>query len=226
MMNSIINRRVVVCDIVYGMVLGAVVATIAMHETFLAHQNFDMLMPGREAAVWHLVLRISVRSTALAMTVLMALRRYLCNGHGSEFGILLALVEVGAALFASSGLCLELERIALSVSPGLAMPISSFGGWRAIQLLDLVLTSVSIVLFVVFADYLYHKIVGAKSLKLRVVYTVLAVIVFGGLASPAPRLVRECIVRDAREAVERDDEYRPVERDWRLNEDEPWVLNG
>ena len=215
-----------VWEVVAGMALGAAVAIVAARETLFANQNFDMLMKGREAAIMHLALRISIKSAAFAMVGLVSLRRCLRRRRSDDLGVCLVLAKVVAAIIAGSSLCLELEKAALSAIPAMWAPIALLGGWRAIQLADLALVSVSIVLLVVFADYIHRKIVEAKSWKRRVGYAALAIVVFGGLASPVPRLVRECIVRDAANQIEELEQERPHEEDYRLDVDEPWDMKG
>ena len=215
-----------VWEVVAGMALGAVVAVVAAQETLFAHQSFDIMLEGREAAIMHLALRVSIKSAAVAMAVLVAVRRCICRERNIDFGVCFVLVKGAAAIIASSSLCMELGLMALRLFPIVGRPIAAFGGWRTIQLVDLVLTSVSIVMLLVLADYIHRKIVEAKSWKRRVAYAVLALVVFGGLASPVPWVVRRCVVHDGYNAVEEFEKECPNDVDYRLDADEPWEMNG
>lgn len=215
-----------VWDVVAGMALGAVVGVVAARETLFAHQSFDIMLEGREAAIMHLVLRVSIKSAAVAMSVIVAMRRCVCKDCNIDLWVCLMPIKVAAAIIASSSLCMELELMALRLFPVVGWPIVAFGGWRAIQLADLVLTSISLVFLVVLADYIHRKIAESKSWKRRVVYVVLALAVFGGLASFAPWIVRRCVVRDGSNAVEEFEKECPNDVDYRLDADEPWEMNG
>lgn len=210
-------------------VVGAVVAVVAVLRAYEIGQNLDLIMPGRTAAILHLVLRGAMKDSVLSAAFAVACWRYWRTPSGTWWKLLLPplfVVKVGAAVFAASSVARICSVVALRIFPTLVEPFSALCWWRPFQMLDLSLLFGLILLFVAVAEWLQRKIEASKSKMRRVVLAVFAVCLFAVLYSPISyRVVRDLIWWRYDDAKDETEEFAPKQDDdFRIDTDEPWEV--
>lgn len=211
-------------------VAGAVVAIAAVFRAYEIGQNLDVVMPGRMAAILHIVLRGAMVNVVLCTAFLIACWRSWSMPDDTWWKLLplLLIAKVGAAVFAASSVARICLMVALRIFPALMEPIPALCGWRPFQVLDLALLFGLILLFVAVADCLQRKIEESKSMMRRVGLAVLAVCFFAVLASPGTyRLARGLIGRWNTDAKEEMEELGPnQDNEYNIDADEPWEVDA
>ena len=212
------------------MVVGGVVAAMAMQQAAFASQGLCVTTPGREAAIIHLVLRGAVKNAVLCTAALLACWRCLRAAGVSKIDwlVLLSFIKIVVAVFAASSISQCVSLIGARICPLLHDQIAGLGGWRGFQLLDLVLVVGLILVFVVLADAIERRIKDADSTSARIAFAGAAILVFVVVSSSAfgqmvcgPFASRhgDAIDENGVEEPQRDDDFR-------LDADEPWELSG
>lgn len=213
-----------------AIVVGAVVAAAAVFRAYEVGQNLDLVMPGRTAAILHIVLRGAMVNVVLCTAFLIACWRSWSMPDDTWWELLplLLIAKLGAAVFAASSVSRECSMLAMRLFPAFMDPFASLGGWRPFQMLDLALLIVLMLLFAALADRIQRKIEATRSKTRRAALATLAVCLFAALASPAPYFIaREFLERQRCETVEENDDPPPPEGNaYRLDADEPWEVNA
>lgn len=211
-------------------VVGVVVAAAAVFRTYEVGQNLDVVMPGRTAAILHIVLRGAMVNTVLCAAFLIACWRCwrIPGDTWRKLLPVLLIVKLGAAVFAASSVSRECSMLAMRLFPALMDPFAQLGMWRPFQMLDLSLFFVLMLLFAALVDRIQRKIEETRSMTRRAAVATLAVFLFVALASPAPYFIaREFLERQRCETIEEnDDPHSPEGDDYRIDVDEPWEVNA